>query len=116
ERIRECSEGRRHAPQERDREQRGDEEHHGVGNGNTNAVGALAARDALRSRGAHRGLALQRKLLGRRERRYFPAAHQATSGLPNRSRWTSVTTKMNTNRTTPIAAACPKWMLRIAVL
>src|SRR5207249_318764 len=103
-----------------DGEQRGDEEHHGVGDRGPDPLRPLASGDAGgNDRRALRSLPFARELLGRgyrRDRWQLLAGHQATSALPNSSRWMSVTVKMKANRTTPTAAAYPNEMLLIAWL
>src|SRR5205823_1555905 len=101
------------------RKQCRDHEHDRVRDRGPDPVGALAPRNAgRRRRGAPGGLAFAGQLRhggdGRNGRQRL--GHQATSALPKRSRWISVTVKMNRNRTTPTAAAYPNLMLPIAWL
>src|SRR5262249_11087513 len=114
-RVGQRPERRRHTPEERDREQDCNSEQHDVGDRGADAVPAFAARNAGGDGLPARSLARRCNLLGderRRNRtgaagrRKAPAAlHQATSALPKRNRWITVTVKMKTKRTTPMAAA-----------
>ena len=81
------------------------------------SLSPLAAGDACRRGGGPpRGLPFARELLhggDRRDVRELLGAHQATSGLPNSSLWINVTVKMETKRTTPMAAPYPNEMFLI---